>query len=101
MNGGYALIDGTGIDLSVSTAQEVDTIYNRISAGMGAKKPLIFCGLHMGNAVLMTPIYGGAYLSGNNIIVLLAGKTLTVTSNNTVTVASSVAAAKTNVKGGK
>ena len=98
MNGGYAMIDGTGINLSVTTAQEIDGIYEQIYNAMSTDKPLLFTGVLMENTGLMTPTYGTAYISGETIRVLLSGKNLTVTTDDNVTVASN---ATVSNKGGK
>lgn len=98
MNGGYAMIDGTGINLSVASAQEIDGIYKQIYDAMSTDKPLLFTGVLMGNTGLMTPTYGTAHISGETIRVLLAGKNLTVTTDDNVTVANSMTVSS---KGGK
>ena len=58
MNGGYALVDCTGIDLN--DLGEVTGIYERVKNAIKSEKPIVLCGI-VNDTQAFTPIvaYGG------------------------------------------
>ena len=58
MNGGYAMVDCKGLDLS--TLAKVDGLYNRVKAAIKTEKPIVLNGI-VNDTQAFTPIvaFGG------------------------------------------
>lgn len=57
MNGGYILIDATGLDLTKGkTPQTINGLYNRVYRAMAWNKPMYCCNAIWGTGKPITPI---------------------------------------------
>lgn len=86
MKGGCIIIDCTGLDLSLSTAQNVSGSWGKAQKALAAEKPIIAIGATYGEAHV-TPVTCFAWQISESEIVLV-GATLHchVKNDNTVTV---------------
>ena len=87
MNGGYFMIDFTGLNLSESEAQEIEGIYKIVYAALDRKKPICCYNLSADDGVIVTPTFGSAVINGTTITLTVYGKTLTITNDDNVVVA--------------
>lgn len=86
MKGGYILIDCTGLDLSVGTAQEVAGSWKNAQNALNSDKPIIAVGATYGSASV-TPVTCFAWrISETEIVIVGATLHCHVKSDNTVTV---------------
>lgn len=70
MNGGYIMIDCTGLDLTMgTTSQTVEGLYQRVKSAMGSNKPLFANNAVWGSEKPVTPIQCFAIDWGDVIIV--------------------------------
>lgn len=83
MNGGYTLIDMTGVDLNDLGTKT--GLYNTIKAAVKASKPMVLCGL-VNNTQAFSPIvaYGGEE-SSTSVFVSFFPVTLHVDSDDAIT----------------
>ena len=56
MNGGYFLIDGTGLNLLADSSQTITGIYKNTKAAIDSGKPIWVCGMEYGSGVPLTPV---------------------------------------------
>lgn len=85
MNGGYIMIDATGLDLAVSTAQTIAGIYARFTAAITTGKPIMLCNAVSGSTPITPAYIDGGEVSGNYVF-SLGTATLTITSSDAITV---------------
>lgn len=88
MNGGYCMVDCTGLDLSAEESQTVSGLYDSIYACMDSNKPIAFNNILIEGEGLITPAYGSAVISGDNIIVYVIGSKLQITNQDVITILS-------------
>ncbi len=86
MNGGYCMIDFTGINMAASEAQTKPGIYQKVYDCMALNKPLM-----LNNALnasgLYTPVPAVALLGENQITLnTVIGKTVTIANNDSITI---------------
>lgn len=88
MNGGYVMIDCTGLDLTKgSTEQTITGIYNRVKNVMKANKPIYCNNAVFGNYGKSSPISCFAYKLNTSTITLAASTfAIVVTENDVVTI---------------
>lgn len=86
MNGGYILVDCTGLDLSISAAQEIPGIWDKAVEAMKAGKPIVASNCKYGSADV-SPVTGfGWYISATEIVIVGATLHVHVKNDNTATV---------------
>lgn len=87
MNGGYFLIDGTGVDLTKETAQSVPGSWNQAKTALATGKPLVMCNTIYGTGNPVSPVPGfGWYIAADEIVLVGATLHVHVKNNDTVTV---------------
>lgn len=82
MNGGYYMLDMTGLDLSKSTAQTITGAHAAVSVAAASGKPIVLCGVkdHSPIQATVTPGSSGAF------VLLFLTYSATVASPSSVTV---------------
>ena len=86
MNGGYVMIDCTGIELTTETAQEVPGIYAAVKKAVACNKPIYAVNCKWESdimtpvAVMITPRSSGDYIATASTL------QLDITADDTVTV---------------
>lgn len=93
MNGGYIMIDCTGLDLTKgSTEQTITGLYSRVKNAMKANKPIYCYNAVWGNYGKISPIACFANMSSTtNIIITSSTLQIIVTENDVVTIENMVA----------
>lgn len=91
MNGGYAMIDLTGLDLAEDSEQTLDGVYAKAVRAMSLNKPIVLNNLKSGTADC-TPTYARAMLDDTSVILAFEATTVTITSADKATVASLIPA---------
>lgn len=83
MNGGYALIDCTGVDLG--NLGTVAGLYDTVKDAISTNKPLVLCGIVNGTQKF-TPMVGyGGVESSTSVFVSFFPVTLHISNQNVVT----------------
>lgn len=87
MNGGYAMIDCTGLDLiKGETVQTIATIYDRVKTAMSRGKPLMACNC-VWDGIPVSPIYTFAIqIATNRIICTASTLQIIINSDDTITI---------------
>lgn len=93
MNGGYIMIDCSGLDLNKgSTEQTIKGLYKKVADAMKKNKPLYCVNAVWGDYGRMTPISCFANMSsGTNIIVTSSTLQVTITKEDVITINNMVA----------
>ena len=87
MNGGYFLLDATGLDLSSSSAQSIAGCWQLAKNAIASKKPIIAHNCIYGSGVPVSPVTCfGWYLGESEIVIVGATLHIHVKSDNTCTV---------------
>lgn len=87
MNGGYVMIDCTGLDLTKgSTEQTISGIYSRVRECMKAGKPIFANNCVWGNDGVVTPIAVMAIQFPGYVIVTSSTLQIVITSSDTITI---------------
>ena len=86
MNGGYILVDCSGIDLSLSTAQEVSGIWDKAVKAMKQDKPIIAHGCKYGTAAVSPVTTFGWWIAADEIVIVGATLHCHIKDDDTVTV---------------
>ena len=86
MNGGYFMVDCTGLDLSLSTAQEITGIWDKAVKAMKQEKPIIAHGCKYSTAEVSPVTCFGWYLAADEIVIVGATLHIHVKDNDTATV---------------
>lgn len=88
MNGGYIMIDCTGLDLTKgSTEQTITGLYSRVKNAMKVNKPIYCNNAVWGNYGKISPIACFANMSStSNIIITSSTLQIIVTENDVVTI---------------
>lgn len=76
MNGGYILIDATGLNLSSSSEQEIAGIWDKAVTALKVKKPIVVHGCTYGAALVSPVTCFGWYIGTDEIVIV--GATLHV-----------------------
>lgn len=86
MNGGYYMLDATGLDLSETDPQEIAGSWDQAQTALAIGKPLVFCGAKYGNAPV-SPVPGfGWQISAGEIVLVGATLHIHVKDDDTCTV---------------
>lgn len=92
MNGGYIMIDCTGLDLTKGlTPQTVEGLYNRVKSAIDTNKPLIAVNAVWGSDGPVTPISVFAIDFGDNIICTASTLQVIIETDDSVTIENMVA----------
>ncbi len=87
MNGGYINVDCTGLDLSKSTAQEIDGIWNAAKRALHSEKPIIAGGCIYGTGKHVTPVTCfGWQIADDEIVIVGATLHVHIKDDDTATV---------------
>lgn len=86
MNGGYILVDCSGINLALSTAQEVPGIWNKAVKAMNQNKPIIAHNCKYGTAPVSPVTTFGWYIAADEIVIVGATLHCHIKDDDTVTV---------------
>lgn len=86
LNGGYVLVDASGIELTETDPQDVAGIWDKAVKAVAAQKPIIACGCTYSTAPV-SPVTGFAwYLASDEIVFVGATLHVHIKNNNKVTV---------------
>lgn len=89
MNGGYFLVDVTGLDLTETDPQEMTGIWDKAVAALKTNKPIVVYGCSYGVGVPVSPVPAfGRYLADNEIVIVGATMHIRIKNDDTVTVPS-------------
>lgn len=88
MNGGYFMVDATGVNLSTLDAVKVDGLYTKVYTAMDSGKPVMLNNVLNGADGLYTPIFAACSLSAGVITVHTPHKSFTIANDDTVTILS-------------
>lgn len=80
-NMGFAVIDGTGFDLSSASSQTVNGIHNQLDTAYNSGMPIVLCGANY-NSTPISPLFIYVYKSGTSYVV--DGK-YTITTSDVIT----------------
>lgn len=98
MNGGYFLIEETGIDLSITTKQTINGIYDSVKIGYRVDKPVYMGGCTIGT-VAVSPINVNIRPgTGTNYIVRAGVLEMSVDSSDGVLVTTLIPVTPSNLK---
>lgn len=89
MNGGYCMIDCTGLDLTKgSTAQTISGLYNKVLTSMGCNKPVYAYNCAWGDIGIMSPIQVMCLLFAADEYIIATASTLqiVITKSDVVTI---------------
>lgn len=71
MNGGYTLLDCTGLDLTVGTAQSIAGSWQKAKTAISTGKPIVAVGSVYGTGVPVSPVTCfGWYIASNEIVIV-------------------------------
>lgn len=76
MNGGYILVDVTGLNLSSDASQEIDGIWDKAVTALKVGKPIVVFGCTYGTAPVSPVTCFGWYIGAKEIVIV--GATLHV-----------------------
>lgn len=85
MNGGYVMVDATGIDLLAESSKTVAGIYNKFLNALKAGKPIIAYGISYSTAV-SSPIAVNVKPGTNSVTVLTGVYSVAISNANAVVV---------------
>lgn len=87
MNGGYFLLNATGLDLSSGSAQSIAGCWQLAKDAIASKKPIIAHNCVYGTGVTVSPVTCfGWYISTTEIVLVGATLHIHVKNDNTCTV---------------
>ena len=87
MNGGYFLLDCTGLDLKKDTAQSITGCWQKTVDAIAANKPIIAHNCVYGSGVPVSPVTCfGWYIASDEIVIVGATLHIHVKDNDTATV---------------
>lgn len=86
MNGGYMMVDCTGLDLSLGTAQEIPGIWDNAVKAMKQEKPIIAHGCKYSTAEVTPVTCFGWYIAADEIVIVGATLHVHIKDNDTATV---------------
>lgn len=85
MNGGYVMVDATGIDLLAESSKTVAGIYNKFLKALQSGKPIIAYGISYSTAV-SSPIAVNVKPGSNSVTVLTGVYSVAISNANAVVV---------------
>lgn len=85
MNGGYVMVDATGIDLLAESSKTVAGIYNKFLKALQSGKPIIAYGISYSTAV-SSPIAVNVKPGNNSVTVLTGVYSVAISNANAVVV---------------
>lgn len=85
MNGGYVMVDATGIDLLAESSKTVAGIYNKFLKALQSGKPIIAYGISYSTAV-SSPIAVNVKPGSNSVTVLTGVYSIAISNANAVVV---------------
>lgn len=85
MNGGYVMVDATGIDLLAESSKTVAGIYNKFLKALQSGKPIIAYGISYSTAV-SSPIAVNVKPGENSVTVLTGVYSVAISNANAVVV---------------
>lgn len=97
MNGGYVMVDATGIDLLAESSKTVAGIYNKFLNALKAGKPIIAHGISYSTAV-SSPIAVNVKPGNNSVTVLTGVYSVAISNANAVVVTDLTASEDTNAE---
>lgn len=101
MNGGYINVNCEGLDLSSSSAQSIDGIWNAAKRALHSEKPIIVGGCVYGTGKHVTPVTCfGWQIADDEIVIVGATLHVHIKDDDTATVLD-VVPSNTAKKGGK
>lgn len=87
MNGGYFLLDCTGLDLTKDTAQSITGCWQKTVDAIASNKPIIAHNCIYGTGVPVSPVTCfGWYIASDEIVIVGATLHIHVKDNDTATV---------------
>ena len=87
MNGGYFLLDCTGLDLTLDTAQSISGSWQNTVNALKSNKPIIAHNCVYGSGVKVSPVECfGWYIAADEIVIVGATLHIHVKNNDTCTV---------------
>ena len=87
MNGGYIMVDCTGLDLTDTNAQSIDGIWDKAVEAIDADKPIIVHNCEYGTGVKVSPVTCfGWYIDTDEIVIVGATLHIHIKNDNTATV---------------
>ena len=87
MNGGYFLLDCTGLDLTKDTAQSISGCWQNAVNALKSNKPIIAHNCVYGTGVKVSPVECfGWYIAADEIVIVGATLHIHVKNNDTCTV---------------
>lgn len=95
MNGGYVMVDATGIDLLAESSKTVAGIYNKFLNALKAGKPIIAYGIAYSTAV-SSPIAVNVKPGENSVTVLTGVYSVAISNANAVVVTDLTASTDAN-----
>lgn len=99
MNGGYVMLDATGVDLSADAKKTVTGLHAKIKKAIESEKPIVFYGI-VNDTAKLAPVFATVEPSSTSYVVTINATTATVDSSDGVTIASLIPA-PTNSKSTK
>ena len=84
MNGGYCIIDCTGVDLG--TLGEVPGFYEKVKNAINSKKPIVLSGIVNGNQAFTPIVAYGGYESANSAFMSFFPVTLHISTLDVITI---------------
>ena len=85
MNGGYVMVDATGIDLLAESSKTVAGIYNKFLKALQSGKPIIAYGISYSTSV-SSPIAVNVKPGSNSVTVLTGVYSVAISNANAVVV---------------
>lgn len=87
MNGGYIMVDCTGLDLTDTNAQSIDGIWDKAVEAIEADKPIIAHNCEYGTGVMVSPVTCfGWYINDGEIVIVGATLHIHIKDDDTATV---------------
>lgn len=86
MNGGYIIVDCSGLDLSLSTAQEIPGIWDKAVKAMKQNKPIIVHGCKYSTAEVTPVTCFGWQLAADEYVIVGATLHVHIKDDDTATV---------------
>lgn len=87
MNGGYIVVDCTGLDLSDNTSQTISGIWNKAVSAIDADKPIVAYNTEYGTGKRVSPVTCfGWYIATDEIVIVGATLHIHIKDNDSVLV---------------
>lgn len=87
MNGGYSLVDCSGLDLTADAEQTISGIWNKAVIALKADKPIIACNCIYGTGKKVSPVTCfGWYIASDEIVIVGATLHIHIKDTDKVTI---------------